>query len=167
MKEFKSFKGLKDDRVEDVEERANMEEDAGSRVIRRNSRGRPKPFEEIELQGKERGRSSELGINNKYHRRLQTTDVADPTMKGLDQEGAILSDPEQDHKQQYPQERRARSSLSNRNHSAKVTEDRVPLGANILSPSLAHQNVKGPAVSGAIMNTSQLINAGQLDFMSM
>lgn len=71
-----------------------MEEDAGSRVIRRNSRGRPKPFDEIELQSKERGRSSELGINNKYHRRLQTTDVPEPTLKGLDHDNGVLSDPE-------------------------------------------------------------------------
>ncbi|MFO0117123.1 MAG: hypothetical protein ACK521_05760 [bacterium] len=41
-----------------------------------------------------------------------------------------------------------------------MTEERVPLGSNILSPTLAHQNVKGPAVSGAIMNTSQLMNTG-------
>lgn len=166
-KEFKSFKGLKEERIEDVDERASLEEDRGSRVIRRNSRGRPKPFEEIEVQSKERGRSSELGISNKYHRRLQTTDVVDPTKKVLEQEHAVLSDPEQDHRQQYPQERRARSSLSNRNHSAKVTDDRDQLGHNILSPNMAHQSVKGPAVSSAITNTSQLMNTGQLDIMQM
>lgn len=152
-KEFKSFKGLKSEVIANLEERTSLE-DEGSRVIRRNSRGRPKQFEEIDTHGKEqRGRSSELGISNKYHRRLQTTDTQDPSSNIIEiaKESSVLSDPEDRRQPFAPEGRRARSSLSNRHPSSKE----VP---NILSPTLAHQHVKGPAVSGAIMNTSQLMN---------
>lgn len=94
--EFKSFKGLNSETIVDMEDRCSLEEDQGSRVIRRNSRGRPKQFEEIESHGKERGRSSELGISNKYHRRLQTTDIHDPSSNMIEiaKESSVLSDPE-------------------------------------------------------------------------
>ena len=59
----------------------------------------------------------------------------------------VLSDPEQREEQaQFQQERRARSSLSNRNHS-----------------SHGKKPIKGPAVSGAIAQTSQIMATAALE----
>jgi hypothetical protein len=68
--EFRTFKDLRTEQVVDISDRQSLEGEDGNR--RRPSRGnRPKGFEEIELPGKDRGRQSDLGLNNKYqHRRL-------------------------------------------------------------------------------------------------
>ena len=129
----------------DQEDEESQEEEGprggtGSRKERQHQ-----AFDEIEIQGaKERQRSSELGISNKYHRRLQTS-VIKQSMQGANEgqlvdltvQKNVLSDPEQNDQQaQFQQERRARSSLSNRNHSSHAKKHPQP--------------IKGPAVSGAI-----------------
>ena len=69
---------------------------------------------------------------------------------GLDQARNDQEDPQQsqDGQHQFAQERRARSSLSNRNHSGHGKRPQVS---------------KGPAVSGAVANTSQIINSNNFD----
>ena len=100
---------------------------------------------EIEINQKERQRSSELGISNKYHRRLQTSLIEKSRTNNANE---VFSDPESQNanadNQHLAGERRARSSLSNRNHSGNGRK--------------SNHSVKGPAVSGAIAtNTSQIM----------
>ena len=80
------MKGRKSDGLADVDDdnEGLYDDRLGRGGIRKMGGGqsRPKPFEDIEVQGKERGRSSELGISNKYHRRLQTSDIKDPSQVG-------------------------------------------------------------------------------------
>jgi hypothetical protein len=66
--EFRTFKDLKGEQVVDISDRQSLEDEDGRR---RQSKSRPRAFDEIELPGKDRGRQSDLGLNQKYaHRRL-------------------------------------------------------------------------------------------------
>ena len=75
------------------DEESQEEEPRNPYNKRKNSKAAGNSLVEIEInQGKERQRSSELGISNKYHRRLQTSMLG--KSGGNAQTTEVFSDPE-------------------------------------------------------------------------
>ena len=76
------LKGRKSDGLAEAEDEESQEEE----VRGKNAKARPQTqmFSEIEVNqaSKERQRSSELGISNKYHRRLQTSMIGKHVQMG-------------------------------------------------------------------------------------